>query len=99
MNSWWLTGVCFYVSVTYTADNTEFCGDIGMRLQQPFLSLWRNVSLRVTSSTAMRVSRRKFSSGLPHIKDQNRTTLFNENLPKSGIRKWEVSLAVIGMGK
>ncbi len=99
MNSWWLTGVCFSVSVTYAADNTEFCGDIGMRLQQPFLSLWRNTSLRVPSSTARIVPGRKFSSGLPHIKDQNRATLFNENLPKSGKRKWEVSLVVIGMGK
>ncbi len=90
MNSWWLTGVCFSFSVTYVADTTEFCGDIGMR-PQPFLSLWRNASLRATCRTARIVSRRKFGSGLPHIKDQNRATLFNETLPKSGKRKWEVS--------
>ncbi len=88
----------FFVSVTYTAGNTEFCGDIRMTLQRPFLSLWRNASLRVPSSTARVVPRRKFGSGLPHIKDQNRATLFNENLPKNGTRKWEVGL-VISMGK
>ncbi len=84
-----LTGVCFSVSVTYAADPTEFCGAVGMR-PQPFLSLWRNASLSVTCNTSRIVSRRKFGSGLPHIKDQNRATLFNETVPKSGKRKWEV---------